>query len=221
MSSRSKMMGAGCASSFRKVNVNLNSGGGSKKQGITSRVGLAPLSNRPIQRYSNGIGRTTMHDVNQLGGVGRHNSMFLSPGAPKLPTLQTALRAIHNNSDVITEREFISVIIHRHDFVPYTTKLSKQEVLSKMYKYLVRFTDGVSLYKSRLHTLPMKPMGSPASKCDTRCTNDPNSNHKNDRSGVACGCSYVMSTCICPGFCEQQTNGTVTCQTDEPPYTTG
>ena len=71
------MMGAGNASSsLYKSNVNMNTGGGNKKQGITSRIGLNNWENREIQTLSNGIGRFKLVCMNQLGGVGRGMSMF-------------------------------------------------------------------------------------------------------------------------------------------------
>jgi hypothetical protein len=77
MSSRSRMMGAGNASSTSyKTNVNLNTFGGNKKQGITSRVGLDNWANVAVQTYSNGIGRNKLFCMNQLGGVGAGKSMF-------------------------------------------------------------------------------------------------------------------------------------------------
>ena len=77
MSSRTRMMGAGNASSTKyKTNVNLNTGGGDKKQGITSRVGLDNWANLAIQTYSNGYGRNKLFVMNQLGGVGAGQSMF-------------------------------------------------------------------------------------------------------------------------------------------------
>lgn len=77
MSSRTRMMGAGNATSTNyKTNVNLNTGGGSKKQGITSRVGLDNWGNLAIQTYSNGYGRNKLFVMNQLGGVGAGQSMF-------------------------------------------------------------------------------------------------------------------------------------------------
>jgi hypothetical protein len=77
MSSRTRMMGAGNASSTKyNSNVNLNTGGGSKKQGITSRVGLDNWANLAIQTYSNGYGRNKLFVMNQLGGVGAGRSMF-------------------------------------------------------------------------------------------------------------------------------------------------
>jgi hypothetical protein len=59
-----------------KCSPNLPSGGGNKKQGITSRVGLNNWENREIQTQSNGIGRFKLHFMNQLGGVEPGHSMF-------------------------------------------------------------------------------------------------------------------------------------------------
>ena len=77
MSSRSRMMGAGNASSsVYSTNVNMNTFGGSKKQGITSRVGLDNWANVAVQTYSNGYGKDKLVCMNQLGGVGAGKSMF-------------------------------------------------------------------------------------------------------------------------------------------------
>jgi hypothetical protein len=77
MSSRTRMMGAGNATSTSyNSNVNLNTGGGNKKQGITSRVGLDNWANLAVQTYSNGYGRNKLFVMNQLGGVGAGRSMF-------------------------------------------------------------------------------------------------------------------------------------------------
>ena len=74
---KSRMMGAGNASaSLYKCSPNLPSGGGNKKQGITSRIGLNNFGNREIQTQSNGIGRFKFHFMNQLGGVEPGHSMF-------------------------------------------------------------------------------------------------------------------------------------------------
>ena len=74
---KSRMMGAGNASStLYKSNPNINTGGGLKKQGITSRVGLDNWENREIQTQSNGIGRFKLVCMNQLGGIGPGHSMF-------------------------------------------------------------------------------------------------------------------------------------------------
>jgi hypothetical protein len=74
---KSRIMGAGNASAtLYKSNPNLNTGGGYKKQGITSRVGLNNWENREVQTQSNGIGRFKLVCMNQLGGVGPGMSMF-------------------------------------------------------------------------------------------------------------------------------------------------
>ena len=72
------MMGAGGAGcTLYKTNVNVPTGWcGTKKQGITSRVGLNNWENREIQTQSNGIGRFKLHFMNQLGGVEPGHSMF-------------------------------------------------------------------------------------------------------------------------------------------------
>jgi hypothetical protein len=78
------MMGAGFASStVYNVNPNLMTAGGSKKQGLTSRVGLNPWSDRSVQINANGtpIGRNMIFVVNQLGGIGVGKSMFNVPGS--------------------------------------------------------------------------------------------------------------------------------------------
>ncbi len=69
--------GAGnSCSSLYKCNPNLNTFGGNKKQGITSRVGLDNWDNREIQLKSNGVGRFKLICMNQLGGIGAGHSMF-------------------------------------------------------------------------------------------------------------------------------------------------
>jgi len=68
--------GAGLTS--RKVNVNLNTAGGDKKQGIAPRVGIDHWANRAVQIEANGTvyGRNLIFYMNQLGGVGAGHSMF-------------------------------------------------------------------------------------------------------------------------------------------------
>lgn len=71
------MLGAGNASaSLYGSNPNLETFGGIKKQGVTSRVGLDAWANYAVQTNSNGIGRFKLVIVNQLGGVGVGRSMF-------------------------------------------------------------------------------------------------------------------------------------------------
>lgn len=71
------MMGAGHASAtLYKTNTNIQTGGGNKKQGITSRVGLNNWENHEVKTHSNGIGRFKIVCMNQLGGIGPGHSMF-------------------------------------------------------------------------------------------------------------------------------------------------
>ena len=84
MSTRSKVMGAGFAgSTASKVNVNTNTAGGSKKQGLVSRMGHDHWANSEIQHRSDGSvkGRSTIFFMNQLGGVGRGQSQFMVAGS--------------------------------------------------------------------------------------------------------------------------------------------
>jgi hypothetical protein len=74
---KSRMMGAGNASAtLYKCDPNIPTGGGNKKQGVTSRVGLDNWENREVQTRSNGIGRFKLFFMNQLGGVETGHSMF-------------------------------------------------------------------------------------------------------------------------------------------------
>jgi len=74
---KSRMMGAAHASSsLYKCDTNIPTGGGNKKQGITSRVGLNNWENREVQTQSNGRGRFKLFVMNQLGGVEPGHSMF-------------------------------------------------------------------------------------------------------------------------------------------------
>ena len=69
---RSRMMGAGNAcSSLYKTNTNEPTGGGNKKQGLVSYVGLSDHANRALLIGANGSseGRKTLFVQNQLSGV--------------------------------------------------------------------------------------------------------------------------------------------------------
>lgn len=86
---KSRMMGAGLSSaSLYNTNPNLNTHGGDKKQGITSRVGLDNWANVAVQTYSNGYGKNKLFVINQLGGVGVGRSMFNTKFVQK--------RGVHN-----------------------------------------------------------------------------------------------------------------------------
>ena len=72
--------GAGSSKNY-KVNVNLNSAGGSRKQGLTSTVGKDHWAATAIQTHAVGTqaGRSTIFSMNQLGGIGRGMSQFTIP----------------------------------------------------------------------------------------------------------------------------------------------
>lgn len=74
-----RSMGAGLAGSSRyNINVNLNTHGGSKKQGLpaTRNVGNNFVLNSIKRRASSNS--KSLIIINQLGGVGRKRSQFLS-----------------------------------------------------------------------------------------------------------------------------------------------
>jgi len=84
MSSASKTAfspgGAG-SSKYYNVNVNLNTAGGNKKQGIPPTVGKDHWADSAIQIRAEGTAatRALIIAMNQLGGVGRGYSQFYSP----------------------------------------------------------------------------------------------------------------------------------------------
>ena len=93
MSSRSKMMGAGFAGSTKyNLNVNTNTSGGNKKQGLPPYTNASvPWAMRAmlIQANSTPAQRSTVFVMNQLGGVSsssfsyRYNSYARSGGVHK------------------------------------------------------------------------------------------------------------------------------------------
>jgi len=81
-------MGAGCGGSSKfNVNPHLNTAGGSRKEGLTGRVGLGYRSDRKIQFKSSAtpVQRNTIFCMNQLGGVGAGHSMFNVAGTYHRP----------------------------------------------------------------------------------------------------------------------------------------
>jgi len=74
-----RTMGPGLAGSSRhNVNVNINTGGGSKKQGLpaTRNVGN-PFALNAIKRRASSNSKSLII-INQLSGIGRKRSQFLS-----------------------------------------------------------------------------------------------------------------------------------------------
>ena len=110
-------MGAGNASStMYNTNVNLNTFGGSKKQGITSRVGLDNWANVAVQTYSNGYGRNKLFYMNQLGGVGAGQSMFNGRFSQK--------DGVHDNIDELIHRlEVLLGLYYTNPSDPYQLAL--------------------------------------------------------------------------------------------------
>lgn len=72
MSSKIRTMGAG----FAGANLTLNTGGGDKKQGLTSSVGHDRWATKAIQTRADGNQRDVIFYINQLGGVGAGKSQF-------------------------------------------------------------------------------------------------------------------------------------------------
>lgn len=77
-STRVSFAAAGSSNSKRS-NMNLNVGGGSKKQGLVSVIGYdTTWANRALKINAVGtfVGRHTIFTINQLGGVGVGRTMF-------------------------------------------------------------------------------------------------------------------------------------------------
>ena len=69
--SKSRIIGAGCAgSSIYNCNVNLNTAGGTKKQGLPfSLDGVVSFDRKYINIRAYGANRNVIFTMNQLGGV--------------------------------------------------------------------------------------------------------------------------------------------------------
>ena len=74
-----RSMGAGLAGSSRyNVNVNLNTHGGSKKQGLSATRNVGnPFALNAIKRRASSNSKSLII-INQLSGIGRKRSQFLS-----------------------------------------------------------------------------------------------------------------------------------------------
>ena len=77
MSKSLTTLSAGNAGSSRFIALNTNQGGGTKKQGISPFIGRISGIN---YNRSYGNNRDVIFYINQLGGVGRKRSMFISSG---------------------------------------------------------------------------------------------------------------------------------------------
>lgn len=88
MSGRGRIMGAGNGgASSLNVNPHLNTAGGFRKEGLTSRVGLGYRSDRRVRIKSSDTPykRNLIFCMNQLGGVGAGHSMFRVAGKYNSP----------------------------------------------------------------------------------------------------------------------------------------
>ena len=69
---KSRMMGAGRAcSTLYKTNVNLPTGGGTKKQGLPFSLDRRTFQDRAVKRRATGDKRDYIFTLNQIGGIGR------------------------------------------------------------------------------------------------------------------------------------------------------
>ena len=72
--SKARVIGAGLAgSSIYNSNVNLNTGGGSKKQGSPITLGSPIFNMKEIKRRSTGPNKDVVFMLNQVGGANRTN----------------------------------------------------------------------------------------------------------------------------------------------------
>ena len=211
------MMGAGNASSsLYQCNPNEPTGGGSKKQGISPRVGLNHWSNREIQTQSNGFGRFKLVFQNQLGGVGAGNSMFggqwnRADGINKKDTLKDKLfNTLLNNKyfkdDLITFEQF-------NNFQNYYGKITgntkTQEQIIKVFNFLISIV-GVDnkLSKQKMINVDLEKIkkkllsklgivGYNQKKCLKSCGDG------SENNSWQCGCvSWGWLGIMCSGFCD-------------------
>jgi hypothetical protein len=84
--SKSRIIGAGSAgSTIYHCNVNLNTAGGTKKQGLPYSLTDPIINHRAIKIRANGSNRNMIFTINQLGGVG-HTAVVTRGGLrPKAP----------------------------------------------------------------------------------------------------------------------------------------
>lgn len=72
--SKARIIGAGSAGSLiYNTNVNLNTAGGPKKQGLPFRIGATTYNIPEIKRRATGPSRDFIFTLNQVGGSNRTN----------------------------------------------------------------------------------------------------------------------------------------------------
>jgi len=70
--SKARIIGAGSAgSTIYHCNVNLNTAGGNKKQGLPFQLDRRTFQHRAVKRLATGDKRDYIFTLNQLGGIGR------------------------------------------------------------------------------------------------------------------------------------------------------
>ena len=84
--SKCRIIGAGCAgSTVYNCNANLNTAGGSKKQGSPFSLDSARAT-RPVMKYAQGPNRNVIFTLNQLGNKGRLGRPSYADGVhPRAP----------------------------------------------------------------------------------------------------------------------------------------
>ena len=84
--SRSRIIGAGSAgSTIYHCNVNLNTAGGTKKQGLPFSIGNATIVHRPINIKAYGTRRDMIFTINQIGGIGHTTTVTRGGLRPRAP----------------------------------------------------------------------------------------------------------------------------------------
>ena len=215
MSSRSKVFGAGLSgSSALKVNINGNTSGGSKKQGIPPYVGLNNWSNRNVKINANGSPekRKLVFCMNQLSGVGVGKSQFRTANSyarkdgircqndnlllrkNKAINQLKLLLSINSDGDLISLNDVIN------KFAGLTTIVN----IENFYNILLRNLNvGDKLSKTKiLHAITyiqnfIQPNGS-SNKClSGTCPSD------GSKSGKFCACvKDWLGTYWCAGICD-------------------
>ncbi len=105
--SKSRMMGAGGAGSTNyNCNVNLNTAGGNKKQGLPFSLDSPSINHRAIQT-SVGNKRDVIFTINQLGGIG-HTAKKLRGGVKqRAPYIYLDVQVVPTESETIISISYV------------------------------------------------------------------------------------------------------------------
>ncbi len=149
---KSRMMGAGLAgASLNKVNPNLNTSGGSKKQGLAYETGVQQINNNQIKSHAQGNNRDVIFYMNQVGGVSPSLRNVQVGGVHYKSFMQSELSDIQNasKSTIISWLKELSSIQRIRKFVSKKYKGSFNHDTFKTFilKYLPRlkllFSSGI------------------------------------------------------------------------------